>query len=79
MSDTILLCKDKRFTKIKNIVMSKIGFKLSANTDDKCHAIRCTHNSVSISQIYQSVYKIVIRNDKDVKNSQVKGYKYLIP
>jgi len=58
--------------------MSKIGFKLGAgktgfskgDTQVNCRVI--TAQQVRVT-------RIVLRKDEDVRNSQVKGYKYLLP
>lgn len=58
--------------------MSKIGFKLSAS--NQCSAIRDTHTNVRRYTSASSLIKrIVLRKDDDVKRSQIKGYRYLVP
>ncbi|RZK67661.1 MAG: hypothetical protein EOO95_02275 [Pedobacter sp.] len=59
--------------------MSKIGFILSA---DK---LSCTNKNAQryvkpASSPYKGwAFRIILRKDEEVKNRQIKGYKYLIP
>lgn len=59
--------------------MGKIGFKLS--TDNFCAPAKITQLCAKpySSNYYKFTTRIVLRKDDDVKRSQVKGYKYLVP
>lgn len=66
----------KNFNKAKNN-MSKIGFKLNAARFSILRGEAHSSRVVSLSQA--KVTRIVLRKDEEVRNSQVKGYKYLLP
>ncbi len=57
--------------------MAKTGFKLSAARYSVSGGD--THHGRVISPTQIKVTRIVLRRDEDVRNSQIKGYKYLLP
>nr|WP_171046928.1 hypothetical protein [Pedobacter ureilyticus] len=58
--------------------MSKIGFKLSTYKPDT--SIRQAGYCIRVQKpSFRVDLKIVLRKDEEVKNSQVRGYKYLVP